>query len=120
MTIVSRPPACENVLKLLDWFEEPLHYILVLERPSPCSDLFDVRGLFSGRLLEFQARHVLRQAVEALIHCRKRGVFHRDVKSENILVNTDDWAVKLIDFGCGALDKNKPYSYFCGEFAKNT
>ncbi|XP_041962661.1 serine/threonine-protein kinase pim-1-like isoform X2 [Alosa sapidissima] len=114
MTMVSQPSSCCNVLKLLDWFEEPFRYILVLERPSPCSDLFDFCGMFNGRLSEVQARQILRQVVEALIHCRNCGVFHRDVKSENILVNRNDWTVKLIDFGCGDLYKEAPYSNFAG------
>ncbi|XP_048117719.1 serine/threonine-protein kinase pim-1-like [Alosa alosa] len=117
MTMVSKPSSCLNVLKLLDWFEEPLHYILVLERPSPCSDLFDFLGMFDGRLSEIQARQIMRQVVEALIHCRNCGVFHRDVKSENILVNLNDWTVKLIDFGCGDLYQNSPYCNFAGTWA---
>ncbi|XP_062407371.1 serine/threonine-protein kinase pim-1-like [Sardina pilchardus] len=116
MTMVSQPSSCVNVLKLLDWFEEPLHYILVLERPSPCSDLLDFIRIFDGRLSEIQARQIMRQVVEALIHCRDCGVFHRDVKSENILVNLIDWTVKLIDFGCGDLYQYSPYYHFAGTY----
>ncbi|XP_062395722.1 serine/threonine-protein kinase pim-1-like [Sardina pilchardus] len=114
MTMVSQPSSCSNVLRLLEWFEEPNHYILVLERPSPCSDLFDFYRIFDGRLSEVQARPIFRQVVEALIHCRNCGVFHRDVKSDNILVNLNDWTVKLIDFGCGDLYKHSPYDKFRG------
>lgn len=30
-----------------------------------------------------------------------RGVAHRDLKSENIIINPDTLAIKLIDFGLG-------------------
>ncbi|XP_062846736.1 serine/threonine-protein kinase pim-2-like [Trichomycterus rosablanca] len=33
MKMVSKPPHCNSVLKLLDWFDTPEHYILILERP---------------------------------------------------------------------------------------
>lgn len=118
MTLVSQPSASLNILKLLDWFEEPFRYVLVLERPSPCLDLFDFCDKYGGRLTEMQARQIVSQIVEALIQCRDRGVFHRDVKPENVLVNLNDWTVKLIDFGCGDLLKESYYN-FSGEFAKN-
>lgn len=51
--------------------------------------------MFNGRLSEMQVRDVLRQVVEALIHCHNCGVFYCDVKTENILVNLNDWTVGL-------------------------
>ncbi|KAI7803510.1 putative serine/threonine-protein kinase pim-3-like [Triplophysa rosa] len=32
---VSAPPACPNIVRLLEWFEQPKHYALILERPDP-------------------------------------------------------------------------------------
>ncbi|XP_057201490.1 serine/threonine-protein kinase pim-1-like [Triplophysa rosa] len=97
---VSAPPACPNIVRLLEWFEQPKHYALILERPDPCEDLVE----FSNRSEdtdEEMAKDVILQLINALKHCESRGVLHRDVKPENILVCTDTREVKLLDFGCG-------------------
>ncbi|GAA6096902.1 uncharacterized protein LOC108269550 isoform X1 [Tachysurus ichikawai] len=48
-----------------------------------------------------------------MCHCYDRGVFHCDIKAEN-LINPDTLEVKLIDFGCGALLKDTTYKYYFG------
>ena len=39
--------------------------------------------------------------------CHKAGVFHRDLKEENILIDLDTGTTKIIDFGCGDLLMHK-------------
>ncbi|XP_063055423.1 serine/threonine-protein kinase pim-1-like [Engraulis encrasicolus] len=114
MTLVSQPEACPNIVQLLDWYDCGKFFILVLERPSLYIDLFDACLMITGYILaEDVVQKLMRQLVHALIHCRDHGVFHRDVKQENILVNLDDWTLKLIDFGCGDLLK-EDYRGLCG------
>ncbi|XP_062866093.1 serine/threonine-protein kinase pim-3-like [Trichomycterus rosablanca] len=112
MKMVSKPPHCNSVLKLLDWFDTPEHYILILERPIPCMDLFDFIQQFP--MNEAVAQLIMWQVVLAAIHCHDCGVFHRDIKPENLLVNTETLEVKLIDFGCGDLHKETAYTSFSG------
>ncbi|XP_058263255.1 serine/threonine-protein kinase pim-3-like [Hemibagrus wyckioides] len=57
----------------------------------------------NNRLSEDVAREIMRQVVQAVGHCFAHGVFHGDLQSSNILVNTDTLEVKLIDFGCSDL-----------------
>lgn len=115
MQIVSRPPVCEHVLELVDWFEQPKKFILVLERPTSCMDLYDYCEMMGGKLNEAMARVIMLQVVLAVRHCRDRGVIHRDIKVENLLVQTDTLNVKLIDFGCGDLLREKLFRDFAGE-----
>ncbi|XP_029518538.2 serine/threonine-protein kinase pim-3-like [Oncorhynchus nerka] len=114
MQIVSRPPVCEHVLELVDWFEQPRKFILVLERPTSCMDLYDYCETMGGKLNEAMARVIMLQVVLAVRHCRDRGVIHRDIKVENLLVQTDTLNVKLIDFGCGDLLREKLFRDFAG------
>nr|XP_021326805.1 serine/threonine-protein kinase pim-3-like isoform X1 [Danio rerio]XP_021331757.1 serine/threonine-protein kinase pim-3-like isoform X1 [Danio rerio]XP_021331760.1 serine/threonine-protein kinase pim-3-like isoform X1 [Danio rerio] len=113
MTRVNSAPACPNVLQLLDWFDRPRRYILILERPDPCQDLQSFCEE-NGCLDEGLAKKVLVQLIAALKHCESRGVLHRDVKPENLLISTESQDIKLLDFGCGDLLKRSAYKYFAG------
>lgn len=41
--------------------------------------------------------------------CCQRGVFHCDIKLDNLLINPETLEVKLIDFGCGDLMRETGY-----------
>ncbi|MCJ8739070.1 hypothetical protein PDJAM_G00043020 [Pangasius djambal] len=117
MKIVSEPPRCSNVVELLEWFDMFDCIILVLERPSPCMDLREFSKLQNGRLSEAQTRDIMLQVVQAAHHCCERGVLHRDIKAQNLLISTDTLQVKLIDFGCGDLLKDSAYRMYAGTLA---
>uniref|UniRef100_A0A8C2GQ03 non-specific serine/threonine protein kinase n=1 Tax=Cyprinus carpio TaxID=7962 RepID=A0A8C2GQ03_CYPCA len=48
MTRVSSAPVCPSVLKLLEWFDHPGRYVLILERPDPCQDLHRIMSHLSA------------------------------------------------------------------------
>lgn len=55
---------------------------------------------------------IAKQLVEALIEVHSRGVFHNDIKPENILIETSSGVprVRIIDFGCGTFLKEGVYT----------
>ncbi|XP_030639002.1 serine/threonine-protein kinase pim-1-like [Chanos chanos] len=116
MNMVNTAPPCPNVIQLLEWFDQPTRYIMILERIEPCQDLIAFSQDHGGCLGEGIARKVLKQLLNALHHCECQGVLHRDVKPENLLIQTDSHAVKLIDFGCGDLLQRSPYKDFAGTY----
>lgn len=67
---------------------------------------FLVMPFFDGKILrnavpprnENSAREVFIQLLDAVNHCHSLGIIHRDIKSENILVD-ENMIVALIDFG---------------------
>ncbi len=111
MLMANNGPSIPQIIKLLDWEDDTGHYVMVMECPVPCMDLHSFVKLHGGSLDEGTARHVMRQVIHAANICSKRGVFHRDIKLQNLL---DTMEVKLIDSGCGALMKNSAFKSFSG------
>lgn len=92
---------CENVVSLRSVLRSPQHICLVLECLSGGSLIDLLMG--SGRLDEKQTRSYFRQLISGVEYCHSRGVFHRDLKPDNILLSSDMLTVKVADFGLATL-----------------
>merc|ERR1712013_883982 len=91
-----------GVIKILDWFESAESFFIVMEKFAG-QDLFDYISE-RGPLKEAAARDLFAQVLETVLLCHNRGVLHRDLKDENI----------LIDFGSGTYFIDGLYNDFEG------
>ncbi|XP_037494767.1 CBL-interacting serine/threonine-protein kinase 1 isoform X5 [Jatropha curcas] len=67
-------------------------------------ELFD-RIASKGKLPEAQGRKLFQQLIDGVSYCHNKGVFHRDLKLENVLVDSKG-NIKISDFGLSALPKH--------------
>ena len=73
----------------------------------------------NGRLEETDARRIFIQIVNAMSYCHNRGIVHRDLKLENVLLKAKgDFQIKVVDFGiAGVCTTNKKDKVDAGSIA---
>ncbi|KAI1285740.1 Phosphorylase b kinase gamma catalytic chain, liver/testis isoform [Halotydeus destructor] len=87
------------IIDLHDAFESRTHVILVFEMCRN-GELFDYLTRCVS-MPETKTRRYMRQLLEAVDFIHSKGIVHRDVKPENILLD-DEMNIKLSDFGFSA------------------
>ncbi|KAG6492476.1 CBL-interacting protein kinase 4-like [Zingiber officinale] len=88
-----------NILRLYEVLATRSKIFLVMEH-APGGDLLG--RVARRRLPEHASRRYFHQLVSALHYCHARGVAHRDVKPQNLLLDRDG-NLKVSDFGLAAL-----------------
>ncbi|KAI4149921.1 MAG: hypothetical protein LQ340_004369 [Diploschistes diacapsis] len=86
-----------NLLCLRETFDDKDAVYLVLEL-APEGELFNWI-VMKQKLSEVECRKVFVQLFQATRYLHERGIVHRDVKPENILLVDKDLTVKIADFG---------------------
>jgi serine/threonine protein kinase len=93
-----------NIVRLYESFETDLHIIYVMEVCGGGDLLTYVRR--RRKLKEDFAKFIMRQIVLGLQYVHSKGVLHRDIKLDNILL-TSEGDVKICDFGVSKLIQNR-------------
>uniref|UniRef100_A0A7S4EV86 Protein kinase domain-containing protein n=1 Tax=Chrysotila carterae TaxID=13221 RepID=A0A7S4EV86_CHRCT len=106
-----------NIVRLYTWIKTPQRYYLVMEY-CPHGDLLAFLNQ-KGRFTDQEARHFLRQLLEGLAFCHSLGIYHRDLKLENLMLTDSEDAsgalmIKIADFGLSALKPIGLLETHCG------
>ena len=91
------------MVKLFETFESEKHIVLVMELCAGGDLLNYVRK--RRRLKEEYAKYIFKQVIEGIAHVHQKGVLHRDIKLDNILLDGKG-VVKIGDFGVSRIITN--------------
>jgi calcium-dependent protein kinase len=87
-----------SIVKLSDFLEDGPNYYIVMDyvKGPDLLSLIQRYGIFP----EKSAAKIIKQLFSSLAYLHKRGIVHRDVKAENLIIqeNKGEMIVKLIDF----------------------
>ncbi|MGN1390333.1 MAG: Stk1 family PASTA domain-containing Ser/Thr kinase [Bulleidia sp.] len=91
-TALSHP----NIVEIYDVGEYKGHHYIVMEY-VPGKTLKKVIQQ-RGALLKEEAVDIMKQLLSATAEAHRRGIIHRDIKPQNVIVKSDG-SVKILDFG---------------------
>ncbi|XP_059632038.1 CBL-interacting serine/threonine-protein kinase 1-like [Cornus florida] len=92
-----------NVVRLQEVLASKTKIYMVLEYVNG-GELFD-RIVSKGKLSEDQGRKLFQQLIDGVSYCHNKGVYHRDLKLENVLLDAKG-NIKISDFGLSALPQH--------------
>lgn len=104
-----------NVLFLKEYYEENSKVFIVTELIKGGELLQAVSEL--GNYSEVDARQVFKQLMSGLDYLHERGIVHRDLKLENLLLSTPGnitEGVKIVDFGLAKKAAEGAMNTICG------
>ncbi|KAI8391154.1 kinase-like domain-containing protein [Radiomyces spectabilis] len=113
-------PPHQNVVQLYDTFYTPendLCFVMEYMEGGNLYQLMNQRRKANEVFSIDELRHIFYQILSAVAHIHSHGIFHRDMKPENLLISfpssSGEPVIKLADFGLAReLQSNPPYTEY--------
>ena len=86
--------------------------------PQTLSDLISQNRKNHTKFDDFVLKIFSYQMLKCIGYLHSLGICHRDIKPQNILINPDDYTLKLCDFGCAKhlVKTESNISYICSRY----
>ncbi|CAI2387511.1 unnamed protein product [Moneuplotes crassus] len=111
MKKISHP----NIVKMITSFDNPHSIYIIMEHVKGRSLYRYLKERPGKRLPEEEAKIIIRQIAEAIDYVHGQNVAHRDMKLENLIINSATKKITLIDFGFSITSGHeKKLKIFCG------
>ena len=86
----------KKIVKLLEAFENEKYFFIIMENIIGGNLLNAINKM--NKLSESISRNIFKQLIETIKYIHSKGIVHRDIKPDNILLNINN-NIKLCDFG---------------------
>ncbi len=101
LTLLDHP----NIVKIFEYFFDENNYFVITEVVNGC-ELFEHLST-ELNFTEYEACNIMTQLFSAVSYLHTKGIVHRDIKLENIMMEKSQGQtfIRLIDFGASAFFK---------------